>query len=65
MLLAYGGKDRRVPLVHGEEMREALTNAGNKPEWIQYNDEGHGWSRTVNRIDFWTKVEAFLDKNLK
>lgn len=65
VMLAYGGKDRRVPLVHGEEMRDALTAAGNKPEWIQYNDEGHGWSRTVNRIDFWTKVEAFLDKNLK
>jgi dipeptidyl aminopeptidase/acylaminoacyl peptidase len=65
VLLAYGGKDRRVPLVHGEEMREALINAGNRPQWIQYNDEGHGWSRTVNRIDFWTKVETFFGENLK
>jgi dipeptidyl aminopeptidase/acylaminoacyl peptidase len=65
VLLAYGGKDRRVPLVYGEEMREALINAGNRPQWIQYNDEGHGWSRTVNRIDFWTKVETFLGESLK
>jgi dienelactone hydrolase len=65
VMLAYGGRDRRVPLVHGEEMRDALINAGNRPQWIQYNDEGHGWSRTANQIDFWTKVETFLDKNLK
>jgi acetyl esterase/lipase len=65
VMLAFGGKDRRVPLVHGEEMRSALIAAGNPPQWIQYNDEGHGWSRTANRIDFWTRVEAFLDKNLK
>ena len=65
VLLAYGGKDRRVPLVHGEEMRDALIKAGNRPQWIQYNDEGHGWSRTVNRVDFWTQVEAFLGQNLK
>lgn len=65
VMLAYGGKDRRVPLVHGEEMRDALIKAGNRPQWIQYNDEGHGWSRTVNRIDFWTQVEAFLGQSLK
>ena len=46
-------------------MRTALTDAGNPPQWILYTEEGHGWSRTETRIDFWTKVEAFLDKNLK
>jgi dienelactone hydrolase len=65
VLLAYGGKDQRVPLVHGEEMRTALTDAGNPPQWLLYTEEGHGWSRTETRIDFWTKVGTFLDKNLK
>jgi acetyl esterase/lipase len=65
LLLAYGAKDRRVPLVHGEQMRDALASAGAKPEWIVYDDEGHGWDRTVNQVNFWTRVEAFLKEHLK
>jgi len=65
VLLAYGGNDRRVPLVHGEKMRDALTQAGNAPEWIVYGDEGHGWMRTNNILDFWRRVDAFLARHLK
>jgi len=65
VLLAYGGNDRRVPLVHGEKMRDALTRAGNPPEWIVYGDEGHGWVRTNNILDFWRRVDAFLARHLK
>ncbi len=64
VLLAYGGADRRVPLVHGEKMRAALTKAGNAPEWIEYDEEGHGWRRLKNQVDFWTRVERFLERNL-
>ena len=28
-------------------------------------DEGHGWMLPANHIDFWKRVETFLDKNLK
>lgn len=65
VLLAYGAKDMRVPLVHGEKMKDALKRSGNTPEWIVYDDEGHGWVRPQNQIDFWRKVEVFLAKNLK
>ncbi|WP_342119579.1 alpha/beta hydrolase family protein [Pseudoduganella sp. OTU4001] len=65
VLLAYGAKDSRVPIVHGEDMRKALIAAGNPPEWIVYDDEGHGWTRPQNQIDFWRKVEAFLARSLK
>lgn len=65
VLLAYGGRDRRVPIVHGEDMRKALIEAGNPPEWIVYDDEGHGWARPQNQIDFWRRVEAFLARSLK
>ncbi|MEW6763134.1 MAG: alpha/beta fold hydrolase [Pseudomonadota bacterium] len=65
VLLAYGGKDRRVPLVHGEKMRDALAAAGNRPEWVVYDDEGHGWARTATQRDFWTRVERFLATHLK
>lgn len=65
VLLAYGAKDWRVPIVHGEKMRAALTEAGNPPEWVVYDDEGHGWKRTPNQIDFWRRVERFLGQHLK
>ena len=63
VLLAYGGKDVRVPIKHGTEMRAALHAAGNDPEWIVYDDEMHGWLQGDSNIDFWTRVEAFLAKN--
>ena len=65
VLLAYGRKDRRVPIDHGELMRDALAKAGQAPEWIVYDDEGHGWQRPETRIDFWTRVEAFLARHLQ
>jgi len=65
LLLAYGGKDQRVPMKHGLDFRDAVTAGGNKQvEWIFYGDEGHGWHRLSNNIDFWTRVEKFLARNI-
>lgn len=66
VLMAYGGKDFRVPLPHGTEMRDALRKAGKvEVEWIEYPDEGHGFLLEKNRVDFWTRVEQFLGQHLK
>lgn len=65
LLMAYGGEDRRVPIEHGQKMRSALSDHNRSVEWITYLDEGHGWMLEANQIDFWTRVEKFLDKNLK
>ncbi len=63
VLMAYGGQDHRVPMVHGEKMRDALK--GRVPvEWVVYPEEGHGWNKTSNSVDFWTRVENFLNKNI-
>ncbi|MRW92404.1 prolyl oligopeptidase family serine peptidase [Duganella sp. FT80W] len=65
LLLAYGGADRRVPINHGTKFRDAVQAAGNtQVEWVEYSEEGHGWYLPKNRIDFWGRVEKFLDKNL-
>lgn len=65
VLMAYGGLDERVPIVNGERMRSALRGHNPNVEWVVYNDEAHGWLRQENVIDFWTRVEKFLAKNLK
>ena len=64
VLMAYGGLDQRVPLINGEKMREALAPHNKKVEWTVYPDEGHGWLKVANNVDFWTRVEKFLAENM-
>jgi dipeptidyl aminopeptidase/acylaminoacyl peptidase len=64
VMLAYGGVDRRVPIEHGKKFYDAVKATNKEVEWIVYNDEGHGWSVPANRIDFWSRVEKFLDKHI-
>ncbi|WP_229483122.1 alpha/beta hydrolase family protein [Massilia horti] len=64
VLLAYGGVDRRVPIFHGRKFYDAIKETNKQVEWIEYPQEGHGWSLAKNNIDFWTRVENFLDKNI-
>ena len=65
VLLAYGGKDRRVPLEHGENFHDALMKQpGARSEWVVYPQEGHGWRSVETQIDFWNRVAKFLDANI-
>jgi dienelactone hydrolase len=65
LLLAYGGKDKRVPLIHGEAFRQALMEQpGADLQWVVYDQEGHGWHTLATRLDFWSRVSTFLDRNL-
>jgi len=64
VLMAYGGKDERVPLVHGEKMRDALKTHNPKVEWVEYPDEGHGFVELNTQLDFWQRVEKFLARHL-
>jgi dipeptidyl aminopeptidase/acylaminoacyl peptidase len=62
VLLAYGGEDRRIPQQHGTRMRDALERAGKQIEWLYKNDEGHGFAKTENRVEFFTRAETMIRK---
>ena len=65
LLMAYGGKDSRVPQVHGEKMRDALAaHSTANVQWVLYDQEGHGWRAVATRIDFWNRAATFLDGNI-
>jgi dienelactone hydrolase len=64
LLLAYGDSDHRVPLVHGTRFRDAVKATNKNVEWVEYDDEGHTLLLPKNRIDFWQRVEKFLDKHI-
>ena len=65
LLMAYGGADRRVPIDHGKAFRDAVSRTNKDVEWIVYRDEGHGWRTLETQVDFWSRVEKFLDSNLR
>ncbi|QOL51206.1 alpha/beta hydrolase family protein [Massilia litorea] len=64
LLLAYGGADLRVPIDHGTKFHAAVKRNNPNVEWIEYPAEGHGFYLPKNNIDFWSRVEKFLDKNI-
>lgn len=64
LLLAFGGQDRRVPFVHGTRFHEAVRKTNPEVEWIEYLNEGHGWSKPENRFDFYARLERFLARHL-
>lgn len=64
LLMAYGGKDRTVPIEHGKKFYAAVRQTNPHVEWIEYPDEGHGWHDERTAIDFWTRVDKFLGQNI-
>lgn len=64
LLLAYGGSDRRVPIAHGTKFYNAVKKTNPNVEWVEYSEEGHGFYLLKNKVDFWTRVEKFLDQNI-
>jgi dipeptidyl aminopeptidase/acylaminoacyl peptidase len=64
LLLAYGGSDRRVPIYHGRLFYDAVKAGNPHVEMVVYPEEGHGWFLPKNRIDFWSRVEKFLERNI-
>ncbi len=65
LLLAHGADDRRVPLEHATRFYRAVKSNNPKAELIIYDDEQHGWRKQQTLLDFWKRVETFLDTNLK
>ncbi|OWQ88514.1 hypothetical protein CDN99_16820 [Roseateles aquatilis] len=64
VLMAYGAQDVRVPMINGVKMRDALRSHNKNVEWVVYDDEGHGWRKEANNVDFWSRVERFLAANM-
>jgi len=64
VLLMHGANDMRAPLAHAQRMRDALTEAGNPPEWLLEKGEEHGFFNPAHRVEAYGKVLDFLDRNI-
>jgi dipeptidyl aminopeptidase/acylaminoacyl peptidase len=65
LLIAQGYNDPRVNHAEAEQIVEALQKNNQPVEYLVKMDEGHGFANPENRIEFYTKMEAFLEKYLK
>jgi dipeptidyl aminopeptidase/acylaminoacyl peptidase len=45
-------------------MRDALAAAGNPPDWLMFESEGHGYYTIEHRREFYTRLIAFLNKHI-
>jgi dipeptidyl aminopeptidase/acylaminoacyl peptidase len=64
MMIGQGANDPRVKQAESEQIVAALKGNEQYVEYIVYPDEGHGFARPENRLDFYGKSEKFLAKYL-
>lgn len=64
LIIAQGANDPRVKIQESDQMVEAMRAHGNAVTYIVYPDEGHGFARPENRLDFYGRVERFLAQQL-
>ena len=64
LLIGQGKNDPRVTIANTDAMVAALRKAKRDVTYIVYPDEGHGFQRPENNLDFYGRVEEFLAKHL-
>lgn len=64
LIIAQGANDPRVNIRESTQMVEAMRARGLPVIYVVYTDEGHGFARPVNRLDFYGRVDEFLAKYL-
>jgi dipeptidyl aminopeptidase/acylaminoacyl peptidase len=64
LIIAQGANDPRVNIKESDQMVEAMRGKGLKVDYIVYTDEGHGFARPDNRLDFYGRVDEFLAKQI-
>jgi dipeptidyl aminopeptidase/acylaminoacyl peptidase len=65
LLMIYGADDRRVPVVHGRRMRDAMQHAGKPFDWLIFPDEGHGFGTLEHRVAAYERTLSFFATHLK
>jgi dipeptidyl aminopeptidase/acylaminoacyl peptidase len=64
LLIGQGANDPRVKQAESEQIVGALEKQGVGVSYVVYSDEGHGFARPENSMDFNARAEAFLGQYL-
>jgi dipeptidyl aminopeptidase/acylaminoacyl peptidase len=60
LLIGHGQYDPRVKLSQSEKIVDTIRKNGGKATFVVYSDEGHGFTRPENNLDFDGRMEEFL-----
>ncbi len=63
LLIVHGSKDVRVPIVHANNLRRALDQAGKPYQWL-VKEDGHGFYQLANRVELYDTMLAFFNQHL-
>lgn len=64
LLIGQGANDPRVKQAESEQIVAAIEKNGGQVTYVLYPDEGHGFARPENRIDFNARAEQFLAEHM-
>jgi dipeptidyl aminopeptidase/acylaminoacyl peptidase len=64
LLIAHGELDKRVSPKQSEQLVERLRELGKAFEYVTYPTEAHGFIRVGPQLDFYRRLERFLNWNL-
>ena len=64
LLIGQGANDPRVKQAEADQIAFSMAAKQIPVEYVLYPDEGHGFQRPPNRIDFNGRAEAFLAEHL-
>lgn len=64
LLIAQGANDPRVKQAESEQVVAAMKEKGIDYEYLLFEDEGHGFARPENRLEFYAAAERFLARHL-
>ncbi len=65
LMILQGANDPRVLQAESDDMVAAIEANGGIVEYVVFDDEGHGFRKSENRIRGWEQVLTFLDTHLK
>jgi dipeptidyl aminopeptidase/acylaminoacyl peptidase len=64
LIIAQGANDPRVNIREADQMVAAMRENKIPVTYVVYPDEGHGFARPNNRIDFYGRIDEFLAQQL-
>ncbi len=64
LLIAQGANDPRVKKAESDQIVAALKQHGIEHEYLLFDNEGHGFSRPENQLQFYKTAEIFLARHL-
>jgi dipeptidyl aminopeptidase/acylaminoacyl peptidase len=55
----------RVKRTESEQIGAAMKERGIDHEYVMYQNEGHGFAKPENRVDFYHRADRFFAKHLR